>query len=244
MRKIIEKIRKWDILVITLAFVAIFFGLLYFLPGADRIPIDHMDTLINIGETHGWDKYGDIDDNCAFNISIAGGLNNTPGIKFNYNFKKERTWCCINRAIDFSEYDKIETLVYHYNGSGAPNSIELKLLDTNERTWGYIIDGATATDGWITAEINVERDIKYWWGGKYSGQGSRIDLDQVKEIHFAVSNKPEAGDELGEGVVIIDELYGIRKQNLLDKLIEHWVIFSALIGFFIAILTLIAKWRV
>lgn len=197
----------------------------------NKIPIDHMENLM-------WGIYNDTEENCSMNLSIAEGeFPNSAGVKIYYNFKEEGAWIGIYKKVDFEDFPPLEGLRFRYNGSGDPNSVELKLVDASGRTFGYICSCATSTDGWRTVEAN-ERDIKYWWGGKPLSPDEHVGLSEVEEIHFAISNK--LGDTLGEGYVIIDEVEGLEKQRWIDR---HWdkikdlgaivaIILSGLLGYF------------
>ena len=175
------------------------------------ISIDHMENLR-------WGIYNDSEENCSIELSMAEGeLPNSAGVNISYDFKEKNTWVGIYKRIDFGEFPPLEGLRFHYNGNGTPNSIELKLVDKRGRTFGYICSCATVTDGWRTIEAD-ERDIEYWWGGPTSlSPIKHVDLGEVEEIHFAISNK--LGDALGKGYIIIDEVEGIKKQGWIEK---HW----------------------
>lgn len=200
------------------------------------ISIDHMENLR-------WEVYNDSGENCSVELSMADGeLPNSAGVKVSYEFKENNTWVGIYKRINLGDFPPLDGLKFRYYGSGAPNSIELKLVDNRGRTFGHICSCATATEGWRSVEAS-ERDIKYWWGGKPLSSDEHIGLSDVEEIHFAISNKKE-GDTLGGGYVIIDEVEGIKKQippntfekykDIIIKIIEGiFLLLAGLIGYLI-----------
>jgi hypothetical protein len=51
--------------------------------------------------------------------------------------------------------------------------------------------------------------LECWWSDKSCDDNLRLDLNKVRKIEFAISNKPEDGDLYGSGKVIIDDVQGI-----------------------------------
>jgi len=90
-----------------------------------------------------------------------------------------------------------------YKGIGAPNSIEIKLVDNEGTTFGFMLNRATNTDGWINHTLSYD-DFIMWWrtDGQMINKTKKIEANNISSLDIAISNKN--GDTSGKGWIIID----------------------------------------
>lgn len=131
------------------------------------------------------------------------------GLKLSYNLPTNRSWVDIYKYIDFAEMPDIERILFQYSGRGAPNTLELKLVYEDGSNFGYARNMATNSSGLVALD---PWQITYWWGGNPRPRGEPVDFADVKQIHFAISNKPDKKDIPGEGYIIISGVVGEKKQ--------------------------------
>jgi hypothetical protein len=117
-------------------------------------------------------------------------------------------WVQISKQIDPKILSGYDGLRFYYKGRGRPNTIELKLIYEDGTTFGVRWHRQTVADNWVTLEA-LYSDIGCWWpANRCLEYGYRLDLEEVRKIEFAISNKE--GDVYGSGWVIIDDVQGIR----------------------------------
>ena len=138
--------------------------------------------------------------------SVPGRTDN--GIEISYDLE-ERGWVLISKEINPKILSEYEGLRFYYKGSGEPNTIELKLIYEDTTTFGVVRNRATVADNWITLEVPYSHFDCWWPYDNCLHYGEKIDLENVRKIEFAISNKPEDGDVYGSGKVIIDDVQGI-----------------------------------
>ena len=138
--------------------------------------------------------------------SVPGRTDN--GIEISYDLE-ERGWVLISKEIYPKILSEYEGLRFYYKGSGEPNTIELKLIYEDTTTFGVVRNRATVADNWITLEVPYSHFDCWWPYDNCLHYGEKIDLENVRKIEFAISNKPEDGDVYGSGKVIIDDVQGI-----------------------------------
>lgn len=161
------------------------------------ITIDDMKSL------SGWEIVKDAN-NSEIETSIADS-----GLKISYNLSKNHSWADIYKDIDFANMPKIERILFQFSGTGAPNSLELKLVYVDGSTFGYARNKATNSSDYVSLD---PWQITYWWGGNPRPRGEPVDFAKVTQMHFAISNRPEKEDVQGEGFVIISSVVGEKKQ--------------------------------
>jgi hypothetical protein len=158
--------------------------------------------------TLGWRTYRD-DTGSSINIeSIPGRTDNA--IEISYDLK-EWGWVGISKRIDPNILYEKEGIIFFYKGRGTPNTIELKLVyeDVGGTTFGVLWNRATVTDDWVSFEVPYSHFDCWWPDDNCLRYGNQLDLNKVRKIEFAISNKPEDGDMYGSGIVIIDDVQGI-----------------------------------
>ena len=140
--------------------------------------------------------------------SVPGRTGNAIEISFDL---KEWGYVWISKVINPEILSNKEGIRFFYKGGGEPNTIELKLVygDVDETTFGVLWNSATVTDDWVTVEVPYGYFDCWWPQDSCLRYGNELDLNNVRKIKFAISNKPEEGDVCGSGKVIIDDVQGI-----------------------------------
>ena len=107
-----------------------------------------------------------------------------------------------------------------YSGTGAPNTLELRLIDKHETIFEAVWQNATATDGREELKQVLYSDFRCRKIVREEQPGNcRTDEDvrtlvfnpeDIDRIDFTFSNKPEIGDVAGQGTVVIKEIWVIQ----------------------------------
>ena len=163
-----------------------------------NIYIETMDTIAD------WGSNG----NGVGVLGLVDGLRN-KAIEISYTLK-ENEYVGIAKPLIPCQLFGGKGIQFSYRGSGAVNTIELKLIYTpdqsgQEAVFGWIQYHSTETDGeWVTIEVPYT-GFKCW-----AGTGCRVedmlDISKVQRIDFAISNKPDKNDIPGVGIVLLDEV--------------------------------------
>jgi len=160
------------------------------------ISIDHMEDAMY------WGTYNDSNSSIE-KASVPAYENN--GIRVSYNLTRNG-YVGIFRSIYPSKLSGVAEIAYHCRGGGAPNSIEFKVKDKDGYTFVYICNNATVSDDWKYIKAS-EKDFKCWWdANNHPCEDRQVNLSEIVEIGFAISNKD--GDTPGEGYIYIDEIEG------------------------------------
>jgi hypothetical protein len=143
---------------------------------------------------------------------VQGRTHNTVGISYNVT---DAGYVIITKGVDPKVLSGTTGISFYYRGSGAPNTIESKLMlrypgDTDDTTYGVSLHKATDTgDNWILVEVPYS-DFTCWWPGENCEKHPRLDLTMVLRMDFAISNKSNFGDQVGSGWVAFDDVVGIK----------------------------------
>jgi hypothetical protein len=173
-------------------------------PPEKALVLDSMES------TLGWSVYTDGKSATSIALSSAPGFENN-GIKASYTIG-EWGWVGTFREINIGILEGTDAIRLSYQGSGAPNSIELKLLMRldNEETsavFSVIRNQASNSPEWRTIEAGYHEFV--CWTDTGCKIGERIDLSKVWRIDIAISNK--GSDSAGSGIVIFDDLVAIAR---------------------------------
>ncbi|HOS79830.1 MAG TPA: hypothetical protein PLJ24_06170 [Anaerolineae bacterium] len=133
----------------------------------------------------------------------------TSALKLDYTVEKYG-WVAIHREISPAMLAGTRAIGFSYRGSGAPNTIELKLFrkpDENGRSaiFGVVWNHATNADDWRSLEAPYSLFV--CWQDTGCKPGEVLDPNEVWKIDIAISNK--AGDIPGSGTVLIGPIKGI-----------------------------------
>ncbi len=170
-------------------------------PTPASITIDTMDSI------SGWNTYTDDRGSTISLASVPGRTNNAIEISFDL---QDGGWVGISKEISsevLSALTGAERIGFFYTGSGASNTIELKLLtrpDSNEESAVFSVSWskATAAGGWTFLEAPISAFV--CWTETGCQRDEVFDLRNLWKIDFAISNKSR--DTLGRGTVIIDDV--------------------------------------
>lgn len=118
-----------------------------------------------------------------------------PLLNVSFDLPKN-TWVAMLKPVGTLTPDAV--IGFSVRGTGAPNSIELKIEDAGGATYGRHLPVKSNDAEWTAMEIAV-RDLLYWWGGEEPMDLSRVGLS------FAIVHRHE--DDGGSGTLLLDRLY-------------------------------------
>jgi hypothetical protein len=163
-------------------------------------------TLLPMDDTSGWNTYRDT----ASDISFRAIQDKTVrAAEIAYTLKPDG-WVGIVHAIDGKQLTG-EALGFFFKGSGAPNTIELKLIYSSGTVFSVLSSPtATSANDWAVFEAPYTKFTCWAGTGKDCPRGDeKLDVRQVTAVDIAISNKP--GGTPGSGRITIDELHTIKK---------------------------------
>ena len=186
-RRIIVGVSVGVILVIILALILIF----------RPVPI--------ILTNSNWNNY--VQDTARSSLSLKAVLGTNHAIDISFDFKPGG-WAGIYKKQSLPPFRSIRFL---YKGTGASNTIELKLIDKNETIFEVIWPHTTNTGGQGRLWESLYSEFRCRMGSGACQDENAIrsltlkpeDLDRI-DISF--SNKSEYADEAGPGQVTIEEI--------------------------------------
>jgi hypothetical protein len=128
---------------------------------------------------------------CTISVTSAPGKVGSA-LKITYDLKDSHQWVALGKTFNIPALHG-QALEFWLKGTGAANTLEIKMVDEDGSNFGVKKTGLTKTDGWTKVTLN-DNDFTYWWGGDNTLQGAH-------DIQFAIS----AG-EGGAGEIMLDEL--------------------------------------
>ncbi len=163
-------------------------------------------TIDDMESTVGWAIY--VADKSSIDVTQVSGMDN-KAIKMTY-YLDNGGWMVISKNIDPKILSGIDGIKFYYNGAGNPNTIEVKLIYTDENynskaTFAFLKNYATAGDEWTLEVVSLNK-FNCMYPQEICDNNPKIDVSKVGKIEFAVSNKP--GDIYGNGTLIIDSVQG------------------------------------
>jgi hypothetical protein len=166
--------------------------------------IDTMDSI------SGWSEYKD-DKGSSIEIESESGKTNNA-VKISFSLKKDG-WVGISKPLYSGLLVGTRAIGFSYKGSGAPNTIELKLIYTanaqgKEAVFSIFRNHVTNASDWTSLEVPYAEFA--CWPDTGCDAGSPLDVSRVQRIDFAISNKPGQGDTLGAGVVSLDDVQALK----------------------------------
>lgn len=193
------------LMLLLLLAIAAIFAVNKFLPSTNSAT--PTPFIIDTMETLDWEQYGDNKGSSIVLRSKPGIADNAVEIAFEL---EPDGYVGISKVLDPGILSGTDGIKFSYNGSGAPNTIEIKLLyapDSKGRTAVFSASRhhITATDGWQTFEVLYSQFG--CWIDTGCAYDEKIDLKKVWKIDFAISNK--LGDTPGVGIVAIENIEGI-----------------------------------
>ena len=167
--------------------------------------IDDMES------TGGWNKY--VSEGSQINITnLPGKFNNA--IKMDYNLK-DNGWVVISKNIDPEILSGTEGIRFYYKGTGEPNTIEFKLMYTdesyaNKATFAFLKNKANEKGEWTSEAVPLNK-FKCVSPQEICKSDSTPDISKIRKIEIAVSK--QQGDSGGPGTLIIDDIYGMASES-------------------------------
>ena len=173
------------------------------IPIRPSVIIDTMDS------TSGWDIYATNPGATVIVSSTPGKAGNALQVSFALNNDK---WVGISRQLHPEILDGTKAIAFCYQGSGQPNTLEIKLIyapddQKQEAIFSVFRNHATDTHGqWVCLEIPYT-EFSCWIDTGCS-LGEPLDVSNVQKIDFAISSKK--GDIPGTGTVLLDDVRATR----------------------------------
>ncbi len=165
-----------------------------------------IDSMNNRSE---WNTYFD-DKGSTIEIVPRQGLND-DALEIIYDLQSDG-WAGVSKMIDADSLSGTKKIGFYYQGYGAPNTIELKLLYTEvggeNAVFSVLWHSATAKEDWTFLEAPYSDFI--CWVDTPCPEDGLLNVARVWKIDFAISNKSGMGDKPGFGVVVIDDVQGGR----------------------------------
>lgn len=188
------------------------------MPTRNPYSIDEMDKLLNWKPSFCDEQCGGLNGKSSITKSLVPGRTNDANgaLEIYYDVRKNG-YVIITKDLNPQILTGTKGVSFSYKGSGAPNTIELKLLlrypgDSEDTVFGVLWNQATDTsDNWVSVEALYDINFTCWWPANLChNHDDKLDLTAVKRIDFAISNKPDNGDIAGTGKVAFDDLVGIQ----------------------------------
>jgi hypothetical protein len=142
---------------------------------------------------------------------VAGPSGNA--VQLSFHLPTLGGWGLINRPVDPEMLAGKLGFVFTYKGSGARDTLEMKLIDSDGVTFGSKWNAATNTQGtWKEQQVSFDQ-FSCWWTANlmdnHCPAGARLNPQKMVSLEFAVSVKPgdDFDPDLGaSGVVSISAL--------------------------------------
>jgi Carbohydrate binding domain (family 11) len=178
------------------------------IPPLTPFPTPH--TIVRTESLTGWVPSWDGDSSMKVDL-VQGRTNGAVEIAY---YLARGGWLIITKGVDPQVLSGTTGISFYHKGSGAPNTIEFKLMlrypdDTDDTTYGVSWHQATDTGGDWKLEDVPYSDFACWWPAENCVAHPKLDLTKVLRMDFAVSNKPDFGDQVGSGSVAFDDVVGI-----------------------------------
>ncbi len=158
----------------------------------------------------GWNPY--VENNGGSSVTILKPVTGTDNaIEVSFSLLAD-DWVTIYKKLPPQSLSGMKSVRIAYRGTGASNTIELKLIDKHETIFVCELPGATNTAGQVVyQDVSFDECLCRVGTGKCAGTlgcaGSPIlNPKHIDRIDFGFSNGPIRDDEPGSGTVVIDEI--------------------------------------
>lgn len=142
--------------------------------------------------TTGWSGGGENDAEVTL-TSVAGQTGNALQAAYTMN---TGAWINIGKTPATSNWSAMESLRFQVRGTGTENSIQVKLRDDADRTFGFNITTPKSNVGsWTMVEI-TKAEFTYFWGGP----NATFNWANVVDLSFALTGAS------GTGTLLVDEI--------------------------------------
>jgi hypothetical protein len=196
---------RWLSLVVLYISSGLYFiwvGTWLVVPAPAPVIIDTMDGVSL------WNTYLD-DKGSSITVGLAPGRT-TNAMELSYTVKKDG-YAAVSREISSEILASTKAIGFSFKGSGAPNTIELKLLykpndNGKSAIFGVLWNRATDVKNWTS--VVAPYSLFVCWTATGCEPGEALDPSKVWKIDIAISSK--AGDTPGSGTILVDDVQGIR----------------------------------
>jgi formylglycine-generating enzyme required for sulfatase activity len=140
-----------------------------------------------------WKPYMDKNQGSTIIVQPEPGTSNSIRINFNL---LQGDWAAVYKKIPPEFLVGTKGLTISYRGHGASNTIEVKLIHTDDTVCRKVIHNKTNTN-----DIPDSLQIAY---SELECESRPLNLDNIDRLDLSFSNWPGDGDEAGEGEVVIE----------------------------------------
>lgn len=147
-----------------------------------------------------WKPY--LEGNRGSTISVQPEPGASNSIRINFDLLQE-DWTAVYKKLLPKSLVGTNGLTISYKGHGAPNTIEVKLIHTDETVCKKVIHNKTNTNN-ITN--NLEISYSELECVTTAGETTVLNLEALDRLDLTFSNWPTFGDEPGEGEVIVESI--------------------------------------
>ena len=117
----------------------------------------------------------------------------------------ERGYVGLSRAVEPGALSDKAGIAFFYQAAGAPQTIELKAIDGRGATYGRQLDPEPTGEGqWKVLAVPFE--VLACWPDTGCQAPERVRPEEIQRLDFAVANKPDRGDQPGQGVVRLSDI--------------------------------------
>jgi hypothetical protein len=152
-----------------------------------------------------WNNY--VEDTARSSLSLKAVPGTNHAIDINFDLK-QGGWAGLYKKLSLPSFRSIRFL---YKGTGAPNTIELKLIDKSETVFEAIWPHTTNTNGQSQAWEPQYGEFRCRKGtgacqDDLAVRSLTLKPEDLDRMDISFSNKSEHADEAGAGQVFIEEI--------------------------------------
>jgi hypothetical protein len=141
--------------------------------------------LDSMTSTKAWKCFSDKGGKCQLSSPrVIVGKKTIKSLKAEFDFGTKGAWNAIIKTTNFN-LTKMKFIRFWYKGQGGEHKLIFKLIDKENRIFGYTIKTATNTEKWQSVIIAKE-DMQYLYGGEGAGAP---DFANIKKIELTIEKK-------------------------------------------------------
>jgi len=136
----------------------------------------------------GWTTLSDQDGSCRLSTTrvIINKRKSAEALKAEFDFGNGGIWNAILKPTNL-DLSSMRFIRFRYKGTGGSHKLIFKLMDANERVFGYALNSTTNTKGWKSVII-PKNALQYLYGGNGAGD---LNYSSIKKIEFTIEKKDE-----------------------------------------------------
>jgi len=203
--KVVNPQWRWASLIVLYVFSNLYFvwvGTWMVVPAPAPVVIDTMDGVSL------WSKYHDDKGSIVAVKPVPSKTTNAMEISYTV---EQSGYIGVSREISSEILTNTKAIGFYYKGSGAPNTIELKLVykpDNSGKSAVFSVLWNHATDVQDWTWLEAPYPFFVCWTATGCQAGETLNPSKVWKVDIAISNK--TGDVPGNGIVLIDDVQGIK----------------------------------